>query len=518
MNKRANNRLLMLLFGIPVVYGLMRFPWGFLTEALSKSLHDVEAMQNFVGNLPEVLTGVLGFTVSVVAIVVQLAADRFTPKVTDLFLKEPVNLAVFAFLIIADLVSLWTTLLLASQEKPVMLVILNLILASLAFMILIPYFMFVFRFLQPASIIRKIVQQVSQGILRFNQIKSNQQLQILATVQSQSLQGIEELKTIAINAIQQRESSILLLALDSLKNLTTFYINNKYRLDPQWFTLTQPIYRDPDFVSMDEGKLKEIESQQIWLELKILREYQALLSDSLNEYREACYIIGINTREMVERGIRLHSQDLVHLGIKFFNTYLRAIINKQDVRTGYNLLKQYRLVAEYALVNQECDVVLEIAQHLRYYSLICYKSGLLFLCETIAFDLSELIQLTCQCTDMKLCRELLEILLKLDQDPESEQQETGLRGIRKSQTKLAAYFLHRGYPSYAQQIFEDMKHEPKTRLKLIREELISTRADFWEFTDRGDNFYYVKEELKPYLDTFFMWFDLPASVPNPASP
>ncbi|MEN9252144.1 MAG: DUF2254 family protein, partial [Thermostichales cyanobacterium BF3_bins_165] len=121
MKRRLNPSLLILLFGIPVIYGLVVFPWGFLLGELAESLQDGEAMQSFVGNLPEVLTGVLGFTVSVVAIVVQLAADRFTPKVTDLFLKEPINLAVFVYLIIADLVSLWTTLLFASEDKPVIL-------------------------------------------------------------------------------------------------------------------------------------------------------------------------------------------------------------------------------------------------------------------------------------------------------------------------------------------------------------------------------------------------------------
>ncbi|MEE8395539.1 MAG: hypothetical protein V3S29_05750, partial [bacterium] len=37
-----------------------------------------------VGNLAEVLIGVLGLTLTVVAIVVQLAAQRYTPKLVDL--------------------------------------------------------------------------------------------------------------------------------------------------------------------------------------------------------------------------------------------------------------------------------------------------------------------------------------------------------------------------------------------------------------------------------------------------
>jgi uncharacterized membrane protein len=49
------------------------------------------ALHKFVGTLAQVLADVIGFTISVVVIVVQLSASRFTPKVIELFLKEKVN-------------------------------------------------------------------------------------------------------------------------------------------------------------------------------------------------------------------------------------------------------------------------------------------------------------------------------------------------------------------------------------------------------------------------------------------
>jgi hypothetical protein len=52
-----------------------------------------------------------------------------------------------------------------------------------------------------------------------------------------------------------------------------------------------------------------------------------------------------------------------------------------------------------------------------------------------------------------------------------------------------------------------MKNEPVARIKIIQEELMSSRSDFWEFTDRGENFYYIEPELKSFMLTFFGWFD-----------
>jgi hypothetical protein len=137
------------------------------------STQDTEALQEFVTTLAQVLSGVLGFTLSVVAIVVQLSADRFTPKVTELFLREKVNFYLFFFLILANVVSLWSSAALgfyvrvgvAEQHPPGLLVGLNLLLGTASFLVLIPYFRFVFHFLQPASIIHRIEQQVRQAIL-----------------------------------------------------------------------------------------------------------------------------------------------------------------------------------------------------------------------------------------------------------------------------------------------------------------------------------------------------------------
>ena len=127
-------------------------PWLLSPERIQNqgTLHE------FVGTLAQVLSGVLGFTISVVAIVVQLSASRFTPKVTELFLREKVNFLIISFLIVANLVSVWTSLVLSVNEKPIALILLNLILGTLSFLVLIPYFIFVFNFLQPVSIIHRI--------------------------------------------------------------------------------------------------------------------------------------------------------------------------------------------------------------------------------------------------------------------------------------------------------------------------------------------------------------------------
>lgn len=500
--------------GLLLVFAFQAVGPGLLGSGSRSPIQDQDALQGFVGTLAEVLSGVLGFTISVVAIVVQLSADRFTPKVTELFLRERTNFSVILFLITANLIAVWTTLVFSVIENPLFLVILNLILGTLSFVILIPYFIFVFNFLRPVSIIYKIEQQIRQAVIRsFDSTRVETQI---IPAHRQCLSALDEIKGIAVNALRQRENLIMLDSLDSLKAFALFYGVYKHKLPSYWFLLTEPITRDPDFVSVDTAKLRGIESDRTWVEAKIFRQYQAIFTDAVNEVREACYIIGINTRELAEQAIQTNRLELVELSIKFFNTYLRAVINSRDIRTGYNILKQYRLVAESAIHNHQDSVALEIGQYFRYYSLLSYKAGLLFLSETFAFDLGLLAQLCCQ-TESDISYALLNIFLKIDQDPESEQQEQTLRGIRKSQVRLAAYYLRAGYKDLAQMIYRDMKDEPPGRLRIIQDELRSTRAEFWEFTDRGENFYYIEPDLLPYVSLFFDWFDVPPT-PQPQLP
>lgn len=486
------------------------------TESLQ--IQDTGALHEFVATLAQVLSGVLGFTISVVAIVVQLSADRFTPKVTELFLREKVNFYIIFFLILANVVSLWSSMALSIYERPALLIGLNLVLGTASFLLLIPYFNFVFNFLQPASIIHRIEQQVQQAVLSALASgpewcrSSRQEHAAEGSPQSKSslahqrcLSALDEIKGIATSAIRQQEGIILLDALDSLKAFWLFYALRKEQLPRDWFLLSPVLRRDPDFVSVDEGLLQQIEMEGSWVELKILRQYQALFGEGLNGMRQVSTLVAIHSREL---GIRaLQTQKLMVAGwvIKFFNTYLRAVINAQDIRTGYNLLKQYRMVAEAALRQHHSALVLEIVGHFRYYSLIAYKAGLFFLSETFGFDLGLLAQLSCALRS-ETTEAILQVLLRLDQDPESEQQESTLRGIRKTQVRLAAYFLSCGREDLAKLIYLDMHHEPLVRLQIIRQELQSTTAEFWEFTDRGENFYYLDPVLQPYADQFFGWF------------
>ena len=59
--------------------------------------------QDALGGAAEVISAVLGIAITVVAIVVELAANRYTHRITELFVSEPINFFVTGFFVISAL-------------------------------------------------------------------------------------------------------------------------------------------------------------------------------------------------------------------------------------------------------------------------------------------------------------------------------------------------------------------------------------------------------------------------------
>jgi hypothetical protein len=191
------------------------------------------------------------------------------------------------------------------------------------------------------------------------------------------------------------------------------------------------------------------------------------------------------------------------------NTYLRAALNARDVGTAYNVLNQYRQLAEALLASRDdgaSDDLAQIAAYFRYYAQLAHGMGLGFVTETAAYDLGALCERAASLNAPAHDR-LLTTFLEIDKEPEDQSQEKALRGVRKAQAKLAAYYLLVGAEPHARQIYADMRVETTDRLRSIRDEMLAiTSKDFWEIIDRGANFDYIDDERKVKLREFFDWF------------
>lgn len=472
-------------------------------------MFDPETAESAVGNLAQVIAAVLGIVITVVSIVVQLAATRYTPRIADMFFRDRTNLAVLGFFVVAGIDAIWVSLSVTRDFVPRFSIAGSLLLVTASILLMVPYFGYVFDFLDPEKIVARIEAQALDAALGARPASVT-----VEDAQARTLRAIEQLSDVAVNAVSQKDKLIATGAIDALKELLVSYLHGKPRLERDWFDIGPGLRKNPDFVSMAPESVEDLAAQRLWVEWKVLRQYQAIYNQALLQMPDMNYLVAIDTRYVGDAALEAGDGEALALVVKFFNTYLRATLNAGLVRTAYNVLNQYRQLAEHVLAlgapagsaPAGTSLAAEVAHYFRYYGQLARRKGLGFVAETAAYDVAALCEHAFAVASPSH-DELLRILLTIDEDAETGEHEVVLRGVRKAQVKLATYYLGRGAEAHARAIAADMKDEPVARLRHIREELLAaTSRDFWEVIDRGTNFDFLDESRKAQLAVFFGWF------------
>lgn len=476
---------------------------------------DAETMQSAIGSLAQVIAAVLGIAITVVSIVVQLAANRYTSRVADMFFRDRTNLAVMGFFVVACIETLWVSFGISHAHVPRVTVTATLVMATTSLLVLVPYFAYVFAFLDPEKVIARIGAQTLESAAPHKKVAG----ETPEARQSLAVAGLEQLAGIAMNALAQKEKTIASDATAALRTVLVDYLPEKQGLPAEWFALSRALRAHPDFVAMAPASLNELERDHTWLEWMGLRQIREVFSEALKTLPEMTHVVAIDTRYVGEAAIDARDREVLRLTIKFFNTFMRASLNARDVRTSYNVLHQYRQLAEAMLrvpgnaVPWITTALEDVAGHFKYYAQLAHNLGLGFVTETAAYDLCALCEaaseLFAPCHDR-----LLRIFLEIDKEAETTAEEKALRGVRKAQAKLASFYLLRGHAPHARAIYQDMAQESPERLRSIRDEMLAvTSKEFWEVVDRGQNFDYIDDARKEKLREFFAQFDSITRLP-----
>lgn len=462
-----------------------------------------DMLTDAISQVAPIVVALLGIVVTVVAIIVQLAANRFS-GVARMFLRDPLNRLVMAFYVVGAVSGMWLSIALQEDFVPRGTLLLGMALASLGMLLMLPYFGYVFWFLEPPNLIRRIRDQATQAVREARRGKTVEQL---AELQQDALGSLAELTDIANLSISSKDKIVASRAVDALKDFTCGYLEIKQTLPVRWYAIGARIHENPDFVAMDPESLSDLETRCTWLEWQVLRQYLSIYNESLGSMRDINYLIAIDTRYLGEQASAQKDAALVALVFRYFNSYMRATLNARDVRTAYNVLNQYRLFGHSLLRQGDGEHALEAIRHMSYYGHVSFDLTLNFVTETVAYDISSLCQSAHELAAPEV-DEMLRLFLRLDRPLRIKSQERALLGVRKAQAKLAAYLISSGDRARARTIAEDMREERGERLAIIRSELEGVEEkDFWEIIDRGRTFEYMPPPQRAALPAFFEMLD-----------
>jgi hypothetical protein len=465
-----------------------------------------------LSGLAGMTAAVLGIVITVVSLLVQLTSERYT-GVAQMFLRDRRNVVVMAYYVVTCVVGVALSLSLHNEFAPRAAVFAMMCACAFGLIMMLPYFAYVFRFLEPVNLVARIESEAAADV---QYTATTRDLDAVANGQAPAMAALEELTDITSNSISGKDKIIASRAVDAIKDFVIGYLAVKNRADPRWFQIGEGIRANPDFVAMDPESLRELETERTWLEWKALRQYFGIYAEAQSEMPDINYLIAIDTRYVGEAALARGDRAVVELVFRFMNSYLRSALNARVVRTAYNVMNQYRLLVESMIRGGADDIALEGVRHMIYYGRTSYDMQLGFVTETVAWDVSALCEFAYPLHRDGLDDRMLAMFLELDQPLRLKRQESGLQGIRKAQIKLAFFYLAVGADDRAVRIAADMAGEDRERLRSIREQLSRVESKvYWEIIDRGRNFEYMPPRQKEEMGRFFAMLD---QIPAPRAP
>ena len=423
--------------------------------------YDAETMQNALGSLSQVIAAVLGIAITVVSIVVQLAATRYTSRVADLFFRDRINLGVMGFFVVACVEALWVSFTVRRDYVPQATITVTVLMASGSVLLLVPYFAYVFDFLDPEKVIARIgaetldraTSRKDDGAGRHRRHRApgpgDQRPRAPGRHRGQRAraegQGDRDRRVGGAAPAAGRVSGAQGRARRRM-------VRDRARV----------LRADPDFVALAADSLDDLATRRTWLEWKGLRQIREVFGAALTTMPEMAHVVAIDTRYVGEAALAAGDREVLVLTVKFMNTYLRAALNARDVRTAYNVLNQYRQLAESLLETRNALAAGGAGRHRRPLQVLRaararHRPGVRDRDRRLrhvravrdgerAYDAA--------CHDR-----LLAVFLEIDREPETQAEEHALRGVRKAQAKLASYYLLHDQPARARRIYDDMASE-----------------------------------------------------------
>jgi hypothetical protein len=284
-----------------------------------------------VANSAEVIAGVLGIAATLVAIIVELAATRYNHRITDLFIREPLNLIVLSFFVITTLACVWIVT--VPEPDRGLWVDVTMGAITLALVLLLPYFVYVLSFISPNNVVKRISRRAFREMVPCSSSSQGRRRTAVAD-------ALEELQDVMRNAIERGDRTIAIGCVDTMADLLISYQTRVPPLPDAWYRVDKPVQNDPDFASLEPSALARIAEHRTWFEYKSLSLLAKAVRLASPRSPDAAFQIFVRTRDLALKQRR--NSDHFDLCIKTFNTYLRSVINNGDQRSNFFALNQYR--------------------------------------------------------------------------------------------------------------------------------------------------------------------------------
>jgi hypothetical protein len=428
---------------------------------------------------------VLAMLIGTIGLAIPLTANMHTPKLIEIFLSDWINRWILSFYALGAAHVLWVDYIIGPEFVPIWAIRLAVFFAMAGWALLIPYFFYVVRFVDPSRLIVRLREHTLHVIARTAERSGDPQ-----EAQTVISTRVNQLGTIIIKSLDRNDRDVAAEGTWAIKQLLDQYDQYKKRMPKEWFVVDRA-----DFVGLSDEALEMLTETRTWFEMKCLQQIEHGFLRALHSANDTVSTFSDATRVIGTRADLHHDEQALRLCIRFFNNYLREAIKARNLRAVYDVFHQYRRLAR-----DLCDrpeLLREIGHHFAYYGTMARTYGMLFAPQLVLFDLGYVTRRAYERAS-PAAAELLKTMLAL---PHRTGNDLHTMAV-KAKLILGGFFLEIKHESEADIVRKNLRDVDAAHIERAENELLSADKSFFEVTDRQLNLEYVPPERREPLQRF----------------
>src|SRR5206468_2530813 len=433
--------------------------------------------------------GAEGVTLSIVLLGVmfgiQTSSSRYSPRIIGIFTRNPLNALVLSF----ALASILYTFLVRSEVKvnyvPMASVLVAEALALINFALLFPYVLYTFEVMRAETLVSGIMRRARK------ELRAATRKRRVLQRQRELLTCMEQVTDIAFGSIQLGDMPVCQHSIEVLGDfLAREYLPVKKNMDPEWFKVGHA-----ELPGASDQIVAEVNCAGTWFAYTIMSSFVDMVGLTPVHRKEAVYTIAVATRKVGLAAIEVGDSELAELCVRFFNTYLRAAINRSAPTFASGIMNEYRRFAIGALEWRR-DLSVESAAHLLRYGRHFDEAGMPAIFGAAAEDVADL-AIEAHVRDPQLSVRLAQLRVRNLLDLIPDAQPIGLNGLFKGVAKLTCWAMAAEEKDIAHVLVEGIAAAPPDFVDaaLSRMEGLQNGL-FWEVNERVISFDWLDHPLR----------------------
>lgn len=428
---------------------------------------------------------VLAMLIATIGLAIPLTANMHTPKLIEMFLRDRINRWVLTFMAFGAAHVLWVEYMIGPEFAPVWSITLAIWLALVGWALLIPYFFYVVRFVDPSRLLIRLRDDAMRMVEQVAKRKRDPlEAQLALSVR------VGQIGTVIIKSLDRDDRDVAAEGAWVIKLLLDHYDGHKSRMPREWFVVDRA-----DFVGLSDEALEMLNETKTWYEMKCLLQLEYGFLRSVHGATDNVSTFSDALRVIAARCELHHDEQALRLAIRFFNNYLREAIKAKNLRAVYDVFHQYRRLGRELLDRPE--LLREIGKHFAYYATMARIYGMVFAPQLAIFDLGYVTRRAYERAS-PAAPELLKELLAL---PHRTGDDTHSMAV-KAKLILGGFFLENKLEPEAALVRANLRDVATIEIEHAEASLLAAERSFFEVTDRQLNLEYVPPERREPLRKF----------------